>query len=162
MSGRGHERQRGAQHVEIAVDVHAQHRAPVVLGAVGEAGGPADAGDVHDRVQRPELFDQVGEQLAHRFLVGHRDVRRACLAPGVDDPLCRGGLGTTLAGRAVDRDPGIDGHDEHALTPELLGDRGTDADRTPGDDGDAHDDSSVSSANPSKSPDPRHSTSRSW
>ena len=60
--GRGHERQGGAQHVEVAVDVHAEHRAPVVLHAVREAGGTADAGDVHHRVEGSELLDQVGEQ----------------------------------------------------------------------------------------------------
>ena len=95
MAGRGHERQRGAQHVEVAVEVHVEHRTPVVLDAGGESGGAADAGDVHDRVERAELVDELGEERADRVLVGDRDVRRPGLPAGVDDPLRGGGLGAT-------------------------------------------------------------------
>ena len=35
--GRGHDRQRGAEDVEVAVEVHGEHAAPVLLAARGEA-----------------------------------------------------------------------------------------------------------------------------
>ncbi len=173
MAGRDHERQRRAQHVEVAVDVHAQHRTPVVLLAVREPGGATDAGDVHHCVERAELVDQLGEETSHCVLVGDGDVRRARLATGFDDPLRGGRLLATVTRRTVDLDAGIDGDHVHPGASELLRDRGADADRTSGDDGDAHETSfpmedvswwasSISSANPSKSPFARHSASRSW
>ena len=130
-------RQRGAEHVEVPVEVHAEHCPPVVLGPRREAGGPADPRDVHNRVERAELLDQLGEQRADRVFVGDRDVRRPGLPTGVDDALRGGALGAVALRRAVDRDTGVDGDDEHTLATELLGDRGADPDRAAGDDGDA-------------------------
>ena len=64
--GRGHDRQRRPQHVEVAVEVDVEHRGPVILLARREAGRPADAGDVHDRVEGAELLDELVEERAHR------------------------------------------------------------------------------------------------
>ena len=130
-------RQRGAEHVEVAVEVHVEHRTPVVLDAGGESGRAADAGDVDDRVERAELLDQLREQGADRVGVGHRDVRRPGLPAGGDDPLRGRVFGVTAPGSAVDRDAGVDGDDERAVATELLGDRGADPERTAGDDRDA-------------------------
>ena len=91
-------RQRGAEHVEVPVEVHVEHGSPVVLGAGGEAGGAADAGDVHDRVERAEFVDELGEQGADRVGVGDRDVRRPGLTAGVDDALRGRVLGVTAPG----------------------------------------------------------------
>ena len=71
--------------------------------------------------------------------------------------------------RAVDRDAGVDGDDEHALATELLGDRGADPDRAARDDGDAWPVAAPlmtrrpprRAPSPSKSPAARHSARRS-
>ena len=91
----------------------------------------------------PNSSTRPVNSVAHGVLVGDGDVRRARLTAGVDDPLRGGGLGAALTGRAVDGDAGVDGDDVHTGAPELLGDGGADADRASGDDGDAHDPSSI-------------------
>ena len=63
--GRGHERQRGLEHVEVAPEVHREHRQPVLLGALGEVGLPGDAGDVDHGIEPAVLVDQLPEQGAH-------------------------------------------------------------------------------------------------
>jgi hypothetical protein len=62
--GGGHERQGGVEHVEIAPEVHGEHRQPVLLGALSEVGLPGDAGDVDDGVEPAVLVDQLPEQPA--------------------------------------------------------------------------------------------------
>ena len=52
--------------VEVAVEVHGEHAAPVLLGARGEARRPGDAGHVDHRVEPAVLVDQLVEQLADR------------------------------------------------------------------------------------------------
>ena len=169
MAGRRHDRQRGAEHVEVPVEVHAEQRLPVVLGAVGEAGRARDACDVDDRVEGPELVDEPREQVADGGRVGDRDVRSSRTTAGVDDPLRRGELLILALRCSVDRDARVDGDDEHPVAAELLGDRGADAHRTAGDDGDARgiarrahaSPSPPSSSQPAKSPLARHSARRS-
>ena len=161
-AGGGHDRQRRPQHREVSVDVHREHGTPVLLDAAGESGGATDAGDVDDGVERPELVDEPGEERADRVVVGDRDVRRPGLPARFDDALRGGRIGASALGRAVDGDARVDGHDEHTLATELLGDGGPDAHGATGHHRDAHDPSPASmSSQPSKSPRARQSARRS-
>ncbi len=127
-----HDGERGAQDVQVPVEMDTQDRGPVVLRARREVGGPADAGDVHHGVERAELLDQAGEEGSHRLLVGHRRVRCPSRSSRVDDLLCRRFLGVFEATRPVDIDDGIQCDDEGAHAAQLLGDGGTDAGRPAG------------------------------
>ena len=87
--GLRHDREGGAQDVEVAVEMDTQYGRPVLFGARREVGAPADAGDVHHGVERAELVDQPGEEGLDRLLVGHRSVRGPGRSSGIDDLLCR-------------------------------------------------------------------------
>jgi hypothetical protein len=69
--------------------VHAEHGAPVLLGAGGEARRAGDAGDVDDRVERAELLDEPTEEAVDRTGVGDRDPRCPGPAARVHDALRR-------------------------------------------------------------------------
>ena len=120
--------------------MHVEHRTPVVLDAVGEAGGAADAGDVDDRVEPAELVDQLREERADGVGVGDRDVRRPGLPAGGDDALRGGLLGVAgAAGVPSTVTPGSTVTTNAPRATELLGDGGADPAAAAGDDGDAHD-----------------------
>ena len=134
--GGRHERQGGAEDVAVAVEVHREHAAPVLVAARGEAGGPGDAGDVDHGVEPAELVGQLVEQLRERPLVGDRHRRRPRGAAGGDDAAGGGLLGRGELLGAVDGDQRVDGDDESACAAELLGDRGADPAAAAGDDDD--------------------------
>ena len=84
--GGGHERQCGVEHVEVALEVHGQHRQPVLLGALSEVGLPGDAGDIDDGVEPAVLVDQLPEQGADRL--GRRSPTPMRPGPNHPPPRC--------------------------------------------------------------------------
>ncbi len=134
VSGRGHDRQGGAQHVEVPVEMDRQDAEPVLLAPAGEGGGSGDAGDVDDGVEASELLDQPAEQVAHADGVGHRHRRGTRRPSGGHDPIGRGLPCRREPLGAVEGDEGVDGHDDVAVATELLGDGGPDPGAATGDD----------------------------
>ncbi len=134
MGGCRHDRQRGAEDVAVAVEVHGEHAAPVVVVALGETCRTADPGDVDDAVEATVLAHEFGEEGAHRVGVGDRRRRRSRRAAGRDDA-SRGRLlrHRELLG-TIETDEGVECDDERAAPSELLGNRCADAGATARDD----------------------------
>ena len=167
MPGRGHERQGGVEHVEVALEVHVEHRQPVLLGALGEVGLPGDAGHVDDGVEPAVLVDQLartGRRTASPSVTDTDEARAEPPAATMRPAVVSSRLGELLG--AVEGDQGVDGDDEPAATAELLGDGRSDPAPAAGDDGDpltpAHDAvDRTSSSRPSKVPASSHCSSSS-
>ena len=112
MPGRRHQWQGGGEYVAVAVEVHRENAEPVVVAALGEAGGTADARDVDHGVEAAELLGQLAEEPVHARFVGDRHPGGPCAATGGDDASCGGLLGLGQLLGAVDRDQRVDGDDE--------------------------------------------------
>ena len=116
--GRRHDRQRGAEDVEVAVEVHREHAEPVLLGAVGEARRPGDAGDVDHGVEAAVLVDQLARTargLAVPSVTDTADARAG--AAGGDDAPGGGLLGRGELLGAVEGDERVHRDDEGAVRP---------------------------------------------
>ena len=166
VAGGGHERQRGIEHVEVAVEVHGEHCQPVLFGAAGKIGLPGDAGHIDDGVESAVLLGQLVEQGAHRLAVGHRQRRGPGRTAGGHDTAGGGLLGLGEPLRAVKGHQGIDGDHEPATAAELLGDGRSDPASAAGHDGDppapGHDGiDRTSSSSPSSVPASSHCSSSS-
>ncbi len=66
-----HERQSGAEYVEVALEVHGEHRQPILLAALSEVGLPRDPGDIDYGVEPPLLVGELAEQAADCLAVRH-------------------------------------------------------------------------------------------
>jgi hypothetical protein len=156
----------GVDHVEVALEVHGQHRQPVLLAAPPEVGLPGNTGDIDDGVEPAVLVDQLPEQAADRLAVGHRHRRGPGRTTRRHDATGRGLLGLRKPLGTVEGHERVDGDDEPAATAELFGDTCSDPAPAAGNDGDpltpAHDavDRTLSSR-PSKLPASSHCSSRS-
>ncbi len=122
---------RRPQHVQVPVEVHAQHRRPGLLVALGVARGAGDAGDVDHRVETTELVGQVREQRVDRRRVGDRRVRRPRRAAGRDDAVGGRLRRRLVVSESVDGHPRVDGDDVGAGAPDRFGDGGTDPGPSP-------------------------------
>ena len=113
--GRRHQRQGGGEDVAVAVEVHREHAAPVVVAALGEAGRTADTGDVDDGVQAAELVGQLAGTTAvlpASSVTDTPDARAAPPAATMRPAVVSLGRGELLG--AVDGDQRVDGDDESA------------------------------------------------
>ena len=135
--GRRHEGEGRLDHVEVAAEVDVEQGEPVFLGAAGVIALPGDPGHVDDRVEAATLVRQLGEQGAHGVAIGDGGGRGSGGATGGVDTPGRGLLGLGQLLGAVERDEGVDGHDEPPLAAEVLGDGAADAAPAAGDDGHA-------------------------
>ena len=163
---RGHQRQGGVEHVEVALEVHGEHRPPVLLGAPTEVGLPGDAGDVDDGIEPAVLVHELPEQGADRLAVGHRHGRRPGRATGGHDPTGRRLHRLRKPLGPVEGHQGVDGDDEPPAPAQLLGDSRADPAPAAGDDGDplaaAHGAvGQTSSSRPSRLPASSHCSSSS-
>ena len=123
VSGGGHQRQGRVEDVQVAPEVHAEHRQPVLLGAPAEVGLPGDPGHVDHGVEPAVLLHQLGEQAADGPAVGDRHRRGPGRATGGHDSTGRRLLGLRQLRRSVEGHQRIDGDDVPAVAAELLGDR---------------------------------------
>ena len=136
--GGGHAQgQRRLEHVEVAAEMHVEQRQPVLLGAAGVVALPGDPGHVDHGVEAAALGGQFLEEGAHGLAVGDRGGRGAGRAAGGDDAPGRGLLGRGELLGAVEGHQRVDGDDEPAAAPEVLGDGAADATPAAGDDGHA-------------------------
>ena len=166
MPGGGHERQRGIEHVQVAPEVHAEHREPFLLSTLCETSVPRDAGDVDDGVEPAVFVDQLPEQVANRGAVGDRHRRGPGRAARCHDATGCGLLRLPEPLGAVEGYEGIHGDDVPAATAELLSDRRSDPAPAARHDGDlltrAHDAGDrTSSSRPSNLPASSHCSSSS-
>ncbi len=164
--GGGHEGQRRLEHVEVAAEVHVEQGQPVLLGAAGVVALPGDPGHVDHGVEAAALGGQLLEEGAQGLAVGDRGGRGPGRAAGGDDAPGRGLLGLGQLLGAVEGHQRVDGDDEPAAAPEVLGDGAADAAPAAGDDGHALAGAhgaleGTSSSRPSKRPSATQRSSRS-
>ena len=133
VAGGGHDREGGGEDVEVAVEVDAEHRSPVLLAARAKLVGRVMPATLTTASSRPSSSNRP--RTASR--VGHRDRRGSGRPAGGDDATGGGLLGRRERLGPVERHERVHRDDEGALSAELLGDGGTDPAAAAGDGDDA-------------------------
>ena len=130
MAGGGHDRQRGAEDVEVAVEVHGEHAAPVLLACPWRSSsGRVMPATLTTASSRP-CSSTSSSNRSRTASPSVTDDRRGPGRPaGGDDAPGGGLLGRRELLGAVEGHERVHRDDEGALAAELLGDGGADARR---------------------------------
>ena len=137
MPGGRHDRQGGAEDVEVAVEVHGEHAAPVLLGAPWRSSsGRVMPATLTTASSRPSSSTRSSNssRTASPSVTETDDARADPPAATMRPAVVSSGVGQLLG--AVERHERVHRDDERALAAELLGDGGADPAAAAGDDDD--------------------------